>query len=140
MWLLYQFPLCPFSRKIRLLLSEKNIPFDLVREDPWSASDLFFNLNPAGRTPVIADKERGIVIRAPAASPRIRAASANERSARPRKGFTATKRSSGQSGATVRVARATAAEIAARQGGESSGWPAVEDSGGSGTGCITGPP
>ncbi|WP_073974867.1 glutathione S-transferase family protein [Erythrobacter donghaensis] len=62
MWLLYQFPLCPFSRKIRLLLSEKNIPFDLVREDPWSASDLFFNLNPAGRTPVIADKERGIVI------------------------------------------------------------------------------
>jgi glutathione S-transferase len=62
MWQLYQFPLCPFSRKIRLLLSEKNIPFDLVREDPWSASDLFFNLNPAGRTPVIADKERGITI------------------------------------------------------------------------------
>ncbi|MFM7378449.1 MAG: glutathione S-transferase family protein [Erythrobacter sp.] len=62
MWLLYQFPLCPFSRKIRLLLSEKNIPFDLVREDPWSASDMFFNLNPAGRTPVIADKERGIII------------------------------------------------------------------------------
>lgn len=62
MWLLYQFPLCPFSRKIRLLLSEKNIPFDLVREDPWTASDHFFNLNPAGRTPVIANQDKNIVI------------------------------------------------------------------------------
>lgn len=48
MWTLYQFPLCPFSRKIRLLLSEKNVPFDLEREDPWAASDMFFNRNPAG--------------------------------------------------------------------------------------------
>lgn len=62
MWLLYQFPLCPFSRKIRLLLSEKNIPFDLVREDPWTASDHFFNLNPAGRTPVIVQQEKNVVI------------------------------------------------------------------------------
>lgn len=62
MWLLYQFPLCPFSRKIRLLLSEKNIPFDLVREDPWTASDNFFNLNPAGRTPVIVQQEKNVVI------------------------------------------------------------------------------
>lgn len=62
MWMLYQFPLCPFSRKIRLLLSEKNIPFDLVREDPWTASDHFFNLNPAGRTPVIVNQDKNIVI------------------------------------------------------------------------------
>jgi glutathione S-transferase len=62
MWSLYQFPLCPFSRKIRLLLSEKNIPFDLVREDPWTASDHFFNLNPAGRTPVIVHQEKNVVI------------------------------------------------------------------------------
>lgn len=62
MWLLYQFPLCPFSRKIRLLMGEKNIAYDLVREDPWAASDMFFNLNPAGRTPVLVDEERGITI------------------------------------------------------------------------------
>lgn len=62
MWLLYQFPLCPFSRKIRLLLSEKNIPFDLVREDPWTASDTFFNLNPAGRTPVIVNQDKNVII------------------------------------------------------------------------------
>jgi glutathione S-transferase len=62
MWQLYQFPLCPFSRKIRLLLSEKNIPFELVREDPWGPSDMFFNLNPAGRTPVIVNPEKHIAI------------------------------------------------------------------------------
>jgi glutathione S-transferase len=62
MWLLYQFPLCPFSRKIRLLLSEKNIPFELVREDPWAASDMFFNFNPAGRTPVIVNQEKGVTL------------------------------------------------------------------------------
>lgn len=62
MWLLYQFPLCPFSRKIRLLLSEKNIAYDLVREDPWTTSDMFFNLNPAGRTPVIVNPEKQITL------------------------------------------------------------------------------
>lgn len=62
MWQLYQFPLCPFSRKIRLLMGEKNIAYDLVREDPWAASDMFFNLNPAGRTPVLVDEDRDIVI------------------------------------------------------------------------------
>ncbi len=62
MWFLYQFPLCPFSRKIRLVMGEKGIAYDLVREDPWSASDMFFNLNPAGRTPVLSDEERKVVI------------------------------------------------------------------------------
>ncbi|TRD11009.1 glutathione S-transferase family protein [Erythrobacter insulae] len=62
MWQLYQFPLCPFSRKIRLLMGEKNIAYELVREDPWSASDMFFNLNPAGRTPVLVNEDKGVVI------------------------------------------------------------------------------
>ncbi len=62
MWLLYQFPLCPFSRKIRLLMSEKNIPYELRREDPWAASDLFFNLNPAGCTPVVVNEEKSLVL------------------------------------------------------------------------------
>ena len=62
MWRLYQFPLCPFSRKIRLLMGEKNIAYEMVREDPWVASDMFFNLNPAGCTPVLVDEERDIVL------------------------------------------------------------------------------
>lgn len=62
MWQIYQFPLCPFSRKIRLLLGEKGVPFELAREDPWAASEMFFNLNPAGKTPVMVDADREIVL------------------------------------------------------------------------------
>lgn len=62
MWQLYQFPLCPFSRKVRLALSEKGVAFDLVRANPWEASDEFFALNPAGRTPVLHDPERDLTL------------------------------------------------------------------------------
>ena len=62
MWFLYQFPLCPFSRKVRLLMGEKNIAYETVREDPWNASDAFFNLNPAGRTPVAVSEDRSVVL------------------------------------------------------------------------------
>lgn len=62
MWLLYQFPLCPFSRKVRLLLGEKGIGYDLVRESPWMMRDEFLDLNPAGTTPVMADAEKGVTL------------------------------------------------------------------------------
>lgn len=62
MWQLYQFPLCPFSRKIRLLMGEKNVAYELVREDPWAASDHFHNLNAAGTTPVLVNQEKGVVL------------------------------------------------------------------------------
>lgn len=62
MWQLYQFPLCPFSRKVRLLLGEKGIGYDLVRESPWSQRDEFLDMNPAGTTPVMVDTERGITL------------------------------------------------------------------------------
>ncbi|OYX47750.1 MAG: glutathione S-transferase [Sphingomonadales bacterium 32-64-22] len=58
MWQLYHFPLCPFSRKVRLALSEKGVAYELKRENPWDASDNFYALNPAGRTPVLHDSER----------------------------------------------------------------------------------
>ena len=60
MWQLYQFPLCPFSRKLRLLMGEKNIAYELVREYPWEGRDEFWHLNPAGRTPVLHDPARGV--------------------------------------------------------------------------------
>jgi len=53
MWHLYQFPLCPFSRKVRFLMAEKGIIYELVRESPWEARDEFLDLNPAGMTPVL---------------------------------------------------------------------------------------
>lgn len=62
MWQLYQFPLCPFSRKVRLLLSEKGIAYELERENPWDGRDEFYALNPAGRTPVLHNREKGITL------------------------------------------------------------------------------
>lgn len=62
MWQLFQFPLCPFSRKVRLMLTEKGVPFELVRESPWDRRDEFVDLNPAGRTPVMVESDRGIVL------------------------------------------------------------------------------
>lgn len=62
MWQLYQFPLCPFSRKVRLLLGEKGVPFELIRENPWDGRDEFWGLNPAGHTPVLRNEERNITL------------------------------------------------------------------------------
>jgi len=62
MWQLYQFPLCPFSRKVRLLLAEKGIGFELWRENPWDMRDEFVAMNPAARTPVAKNEERQITL------------------------------------------------------------------------------
>jgi glutathione S-transferase len=61
MWQMYQFPLCPFSRKVRLLLGEKGEGVELVRESPWARRDEFLDMNPAGQTPVMVD-ERGTLL------------------------------------------------------------------------------
>ncbi len=62
MWQLHQFPLCPFSRKVRILMGEKNIAYDLVREHPWEGRDELWALNPAGRTPVLHDRARNLTL------------------------------------------------------------------------------
>lgn len=62
MWHIYQFPLCPFSRKVRLLMSEKGIAYELQTAKPWEGEDRFFAMNPAGRTPVIRDEEKNITL------------------------------------------------------------------------------
>ena len=62
MWQLYQFPICPFSRKVRLMLGEKGIDHELVRESPWLKRDEFVDLNPAGQTPVLVEQAKGIVL------------------------------------------------------------------------------
>ena len=62
MWQLFQFPLCPFSRKVRLLLGEKGIGYELVRESPWARRDEFLDMNPAGQTPVMVDAARSVLL------------------------------------------------------------------------------
>ena len=62
MWQLYQFPLCPFSRKARLLLGEKGVGYEPVRESPWLRRDEFLDLNPTGQVPVMVDTDRGVTL------------------------------------------------------------------------------
>lgn len=62
MWQLLQFPLCPFSRKVRLVMGEKGVAADLVRENPWERRDEFMDLNPAGETPVLVESELGLTL------------------------------------------------------------------------------
>jgi len=62
MWQMFQFPLCPFSRKVRLLLGEKSVGYELVRESPWLRRDEFVDMNPTGQTPVMRDVTAGITL------------------------------------------------------------------------------
>lgn len=62
MWQLHQFSLCPFSRKVRLVLGEKNVAYELVRCYPWERSEELARLNHAGRTPVLADPARQLAL------------------------------------------------------------------------------
>lgn len=62
MWQLYQYPLCPFSRKVRFALAEKAVPHELVRELPWQRRDEFIDLNPAGQTPVLVASNGGVTL------------------------------------------------------------------------------
>lgn len=58
---LYHFPLCPFSRKVRIVLKEKNIPYKLVQENPWQKRKEFTAINPVSQTPVMIDNHNTIV-------------------------------------------------------------------------------
>lgn len=62
MWQLHQFPLCPFSRKVRLALGEKNVPFELVSQLPWEGREELWRLNDAGRVPVLHDPARSLTV------------------------------------------------------------------------------
>lgn len=49
----YHYPLCPFSRKLRAVLREKSVEFELISEMFWLHNTSFLRLNPAAQTPVI---------------------------------------------------------------------------------------
>ena len=52
MVLLIHHPISPYSRKIRMLMSEKRMLFVLKEEEPWNLSSDVFKLNPAGSLPI----------------------------------------------------------------------------------------
>lgn len=43
----------PFARKVRIVLAEKNIPFDFIVDVPWSADTEVPKFNPLGKVPVL---------------------------------------------------------------------------------------
>src|ERR1700710_689391 len=61
MRLLHHLPHSPFCRKVRLVLAEKRLPFELRLEKTWERRDEFLDINPAGSVPVLAD-ENGLVL------------------------------------------------------------------------------
>lgn len=54
---LYHYTLCPFSRKVRLLLFEKALPYGMIFEVPWARRPDFLKLNPFGTVPVLMEPD-----------------------------------------------------------------------------------
>jgi glutathione S-transferase len=52
---LYHLPLSPYARKIRLILSEKRLPFEARIEKVWERRDAYLDLNPAGTVPTLVE-------------------------------------------------------------------------------------
>jgi glutathione S-transferase len=56
---LLHYPLCAFSRSIRLALAECGVEVDLSEERPWEWRAEFLSLNPAGSLPVLVTDTDG---------------------------------------------------------------------------------
>lgn len=61
MRVLYHLPLSPFSRKIRLVLAERRLPFELKIEKIWERRAEYLDMHAAGTVPVLVE-ENGLVI------------------------------------------------------------------------------
>jgi len=59
--ILYHLPLSPYSRKVRLALAEKRIPFELRIERVWERRPEFLELNAACTVPVLTE-DNGLAI------------------------------------------------------------------------------
>ncbi len=66
MRLLYHLWLSPFSRKIRIVLQEKNLDFSMKVEKVWERRAEFLALNPAGEVPVLIEPDGTVLAEASA--------------------------------------------------------------------------
>jgi glutathione S-transferase len=55
--ILFHLWLSPFSRKVRVLLAEKGLPFELKVEKTWERRTEFLAMNPAGDVPVLIEPD-----------------------------------------------------------------------------------
>jgi glutathione S-transferase len=58
---LHHLPLSPYSRKVRLVLAEKRLPFELRLEKVWERRPEYLELNPAGTVPTLIE-DNGLAI------------------------------------------------------------------------------
>ena len=61
MRVLYHVPLSPYSRKVRMALKEKGLPFDLRLENVWERRVEFLAMNPAGKVPVLVEADGTVI-------------------------------------------------------------------------------
>ena len=54
---LYHLWLSPFCRKVRIVLNEKKLDFEMRVENVWERRDAFLVLNPAGEVPVLVESD-----------------------------------------------------------------------------------
>jgi glutathione S-transferase len=58
---LYHLLLCPFSRKVRIVLAEKKLAFEMVVEKVWEPRSEFLALNPANDVPVLVEPNGAVI-------------------------------------------------------------------------------
>ncbi len=61
MRVVYHLPLSPYCRKVRLVLAEKRLPFELRVEKVWERRPEYLEYNPAATVPTLVD-DSGLVI------------------------------------------------------------------------------
>ncbi|HLN24658.1 MAG TPA: glutathione S-transferase family protein [Patescibacteria group bacterium] len=58
---LYHHWVCPFSRKVRIVLAEKKLAFEMVVEKVWEQRPEFLALNPANDVPVLVEPNGAVL-------------------------------------------------------------------------------
>jgi glutathione S-transferase len=61
MRILFHLPLSPYCRKVRLVLAEKRLPFELRLEKVWEQRPEYLQLNPTGQVPTLLE-ENGLAV------------------------------------------------------------------------------
>ena len=54
--IVYHYPMSPFARKVRMVLAEKSLDFDLKLENFWERRRKFLAMNPAAQVPVLIEE------------------------------------------------------------------------------------
>ncbi len=57
---LHHFPICPYSRKVRLVLAEKQLDVTLEPHEPWRREPRLTALNPWSEVPVLEIEDRAL--------------------------------------------------------------------------------